>query len=101
MTVFDLHRLKNGCLDAGRATKPPENARQSKPQLAFHGRFSIIVGSHRCFEGLVILYILERRNVGLGRETVAQGVAARTLFAFWRGWSGAFERVAAIGFNLL
>src|ERR1019366_7274557 len=100
MTMFDLHRLKNGCLDAGRTTKSPENARQSKHQLALHGRFSVIVGSHRGFEGLVILCILERRNDGLSRETVAQGIAARTLFAFWRRWPSAFERVAAVGFDL-
>src|ERR1035437_3239936 len=83
MTVFDLsgfcgHRLKNGGLYAGRATKPPQHARQSKHQLALHGRFSVIVGDHRGFEGLVILCILERRNDGLGREAVAYRIAART-----------------------
>ena len=39
MTVFDLgrfcgHRFKNGGLYAGRAAKSPENACQSKHQLA-------------------------------------------------------------------
>src|ERR1035437_3487647 len=100
--MFDLarfcgYRLKNGCLDAGRATKSPEDACQAKHQLALHGRFSVIVGNHRGFEGLVILCILERCNDGLGRETVAQCVTARTVFAFWRRWPSAFERVTAIG----
>src|SRR5665811_710080 len=106
MTVFDLsgfcgHRLKKGCLYAGRATKPPEDARQPKHQLALYRRFGVIVGSHRGFERFVILCILECRNYSLGRETVAYCIAARTLFAFWRRWPGAFERVAAIGFDLL
>src|SRR5450759_67494 len=103
--MFDLarvcsHRLKKGGLDAGRAAKPPEDARQSKHQLALDGRFGVIVGSHSGFEGLVILCILEFRNDGLGRKTVAQGISPRTLFALWRRWPSAFQRVAAVGFDL-
>ena len=98
---FCGYRFEKGSLDAGRSAQPPEDARQSKHQLALHGRFSVIVGNHRGFESLVILCILERRNDGLGRKTVAHGIAARTLFAFRRCWPGAFERVASIGFNLL
>src|SRR5450830_2161599 len=50
MTVFDLsgfcgHRLKDGSLYASCATKPPEDARQSKHQLALDSRFSVIVVS--------------------------------------------------------
>src|ERR1019366_7089 len=105
MTVFDLsgfcgHRLKDGSLYASCATKPPEDARQSKPQLALDSRFSVIVGNHRGFEGFVIFPILERSNDGLGREAVAYGIAARTLFAFWCCWPGAFQRVTAVGFDL-
>ena len=105
-TLFDLarfrgHRLKQGCLYAGRTAQPPQNARQSKHQLALNGRFSVIVGNYCSFEGLVILCILERRNDGLGGKAVAQGIAARTLFALWRRWPGAFERVAAVGLDLL
>src|SRR5208282_6070995 len=101
--MFDLarfcgHRLKKGSLYASGAAKPPQHACQPEYQLALHGRLSVIVGNHRSFEGLVILCILERRNDGLGRKTVAYGIAARTLFAFRRCWPGAFERVAAIGF---
>ena len=29
-------------------------------------------------------FALDRRNDGLGRKTVAQGIATRTLFALWR-----------------
>ena len=31
---------------------------------------------------------------------MAQGIAARTLFAFWRRWPGAFQSIAAVGFDL-
>src|SRR5450756_690683 len=98
---FCGHRLKNGCLYAGCATKSPEDACQSKHQLALHGRFSVIVGNHRGFEGLVIFPILECSNDGLGREAVTYGIAARTPFAFWCCWPGAFQRVTAVGFDLL
>ena len=67
--------FEQGCLYAGRTAKPPEDTRQSKDQLALDGRFSIIVGSHCGFEGLVILGILQRGNDGLGGETVTQGIA--------------------------
>src|SRR5665811_1034006 len=79
---FCGHRLEKGGLYASCATKSPEDARQSKHQLALHRRFGVIVGSHRGFEGFVILCILECRNDGLGRKTVAQCIATRTLFAF-------------------
>src|SRR5450631_1448268 len=95
------HRFEKSSLDAGRAAKPPQHARQSKHQLALHGRLSVIVGDHRGFEGLVILCILERRNDGLGREAVTYGIAARMPFTLWCCWPGAFERVAAVGFDLL
>ena len=51
-------------------------------------------------EGFVIFPILERSNDGLGREAVAYGIAARTPFAFWCCWPGAFQCVAAVGFDL-
>ncbi len=62
--------------------------------------FGVIVGNYRGLECLVILGILERHDDGLSGEAVAQGIAARMLFAFRRRWSGAFKRVAAIGFDL-
>ena len=71
--MFDLagfrgHRLEKGCLYAGCAAKPPQDACQSKHQLALHRRFGVVVGNYRGFEGLVILCVLQRRNDGLGRE---------------------------------
>jgi hypothetical protein len=76
MPVFEFasvgnYGIEKSSLYASRATKSPENARQSKHQLALHGRFSVIVGYHCGFEGLVILCVLECRNDGLGGETVA------------------------------
>src|ERR1035437_1972715 len=99
--VVSSHRFKNGCLHSGRSAKPTEDTRQSKHQLTFYGRFSVIVGSHRGFEGLVILCILEHINDGLGGEAVMHSIAPRTRFAFRRRWPGAFECVTTIGFNLL
>ena len=89
-----------GCFNASCAVKPPQDARQSKHQLALHGRLSVIIRNHRGFEGLVIFAILERSNDGLGREAVAYGIAAPTLFAFQGCRAGAFKRVAAVGFDL-
>src|SRR5674476_310733 len=88
MAVFELagYGLENARLNASCATKSPENACQPKHQLALNRRFSVIVGNHRSFEGLVILCILERRNDGLGGEAMTHGIAPRTLFAFWRCW---------------
>jgi|SRR5665647_1800225 len=97
---FSGHRFEKGCLNASRSAQPPQHARQSEYQLALHGRFSVVVGNHRSFEGLVIFAILERRNDGLGREAVAYGIAARTAFTFWCCWSSAFQRIAAVGFDL-
>jgi hypothetical protein len=44
-----------------------------------HTRLSVIVGDNGRFERLVVFCILQRTDDGLGRETVANGVAAGTL----------------------
>ena len=82
MITFALARvcgygLEKGCLDATCSAKSPEDTRQSKHQLAFYGRFGVIVGNHRGFKGLVILCILERINDGLGGEAVTHTLGAR------------------------
>src|SRR6185437_4817738 len=100
LASFGGHRFKNSCLDAGCSTQPPQDARQSKHQFAFYGRLGVVVSNHGGFEGLIVLSILNRRNDGLGGEAVTYGIAARMLFAFRRYWSGAFERIAAIGCDL-
>ena len=66
--------FEKGCLDAGCAAQPPHHARQSKHQLALDGRFGVVVGNHRGFEGLVILGILGPRNDGLGGQPVADSI---------------------------
>src|SRR5664279_4038318 len=89
MPVFEFasvgdYGIEKSSLYASCTTKSPENACQSKHQLALHGRFNVIVGNHRSFEGSVISRILERCNDGLGGEAVTHGIAARMLFAFGR-----------------
>src|ERR1035437_4026529 len=103
MAVFELagYALEKGRLNAGCAAKSPEDARQSKHQLALHGRFNVIVLNYRGFEAAVIPCILECRNDSFGCAAVAYGIAARTLFAFRRRWPGTFQRVATVGFDLL
>ena len=93
---FVGHRLEEGRFNAGGAAQPPQHARQSQYQLALHGGFSVVIGNHRRFEGLVVLCILECRNDGLGGKAVAHGIAARAFFAFRRCRPGAFERVATV-----
>jgi hypothetical protein len=56
--MFDVasvchHRFEKGCLYAGCAAKSPQQARQSKHQLALYRRLGVIVGNRRGFEGLV------------------------------------------------
>jgi hypothetical protein len=42
----------------------------------------------------------QRTDHRLGGEPVPDGVAAGTLFAFFRDWPGAFASIAAVGLNL-
>ena len=65
---FEKSALYSGC-----AAEPPQHACQAQHQLAFHGRFRVVIGNHCSFEGLVILCILERCDDGLGGEAVATG----------------------------
>jgi hypothetical protein len=64
------YRIKEGCLYASRAPQAPKNARQSKHQLAFDGRFSVIVGNYCSFEGFIILSVLECCNNRFGSEAM-------------------------------
>ena len=70
------HQFEQRRLDAGRAAQPPQHARQAQHQLALDGRFGVVVGCHRGFEGLVIVGILKRGNDGLGGKAMAQRIAA-------------------------
>src|ERR1035437_10955077 len=106
LAVFELasfggYRIEKSSLYSVCAANSPEDARQSKHQLALHGQFNVIVGNYRSFEALVIPCILECRNDSFGCAAVAYGIAARTLFAFRRRWPGTFQRVATVGFDLL
>jgi hypothetical protein len=60
----------------------------------------IIVGDDGRFERLVVFGILQRPDDGLGRKTVADGIAAGTLLAFLGDRTGALAGVAAVGLDL-
>jgi hypothetical protein len=60
----------------------------------------VIVGDNCGFERLVVLRILQRPDDGLGRETVADGIAAGPLLAFFGDRTCAFAGIAAVGLDL-
>jgi hypothetical protein len=66
----------------------------------FSGNCSIVVGNNGCLLGLIVVDILQRADDRLGSEPMANGIAAGALFPFHRVRSGAFSRVAAVGFDL-
>ena len=51
-------------------------------------------------KAFIIFRIFQRADHCLGRETVADGIAAGTLFAFLRGRTGALTSIAAVGLDL-
>jgi hypothetical protein len=57
---------------------------------------NIIVGDDGRFERFVIFRILQRADHRLGREPVADCIAARALLAFFSNSSRAFARVATV-----
>jgi hypothetical protein len=68
-------------------------------KFALDGGLSVIIRSDRCLECLLIFGIFQRANDCLGCKAMTKRVAARGLFSFFRFRSGAFERIAAIGFE--
>jgi hypothetical protein len=60
----------------------------------------VIVGHYGGFERLVVLRILQRPDDGLGRETVADRIAAGTLLACFGDRTGAFAGIATVGLDL-
>src|SRR5262249_57105516 len=82
------------------AARPPEDARQSQHDFALDRRLSIIIGSDRCLECLVIFGVFQRANDRLSCKAMAKGVAARGLLPFFRFRSCAFERITTIGLDL-
>ena len=55
----------------------------------------------RRLERFVILSVLQRTDHRLGREPVADGIAAGTLFAFFSGRTGTFASIATVRLDLL
>ena len=82
------------------AAQPPQQTGQPQHQFPLHRRLRIIVGNDGRFERLVIFGILQRTDHGLGREPVADGIAAGTLLAFFGDRTGAFAGIATVGLDL-
>ncbi len=97
--LVSLHFEQAG-FHGGGAAKPPQQAGQPQHQLPLHRRLGIIVGDDGRFERLVVFGILQRADDGLGRETMADGIAARLLLAFLGERTGAFAGIATVSLDL-
>jgi hypothetical protein len=75
MQLVGLHIEQAGFHGRGTA-KPPQQTGQPQHQLPLHRRLSVVVGDNGRFERLVVFGILQRPDDGLGREAVADGIAA-------------------------
>jgi hypothetical protein len=74
-------------------------ARHGARSPTLHCGLGIVIGNDGCFECFVIFSILQRADHRLGREPMADGVAARAPFAFFRDRAGALRalrRLASI-----
>jgi hypothetical protein len=63
-------------------------------------RSTIVIGNNGCFERFVIFGVLQRTDHRLGREPMANGIAAGTLFAFFGNRTGTFTSIATVGLDL-
>jgi hypothetical protein len=59
--------LKQTGLDGGGTPQPQQEARQSKGELPFNGRWRVVVGGYRHFKRHIILGVFQRRDDGLRR----------------------------------
>ena len=92
--------LEQAGFHGGGSAQPPQGARQPEDELPLDRGLRIIVGNDSGLERFVILGIFEGTDHRLGREPMADGIAAGTLFALFGNWAGAFASVAAVGFEL-
>ena len=97
--LVGLHFEQAGFHGRG-AAKPPQQAGQPQHQLPLHRRLGVIVGHNGRFERLVVFGVLQRPDDGLGRETVADGIAAGALLALLGDRTGAFAGIATVGLDL-
>jgi hypothetical protein len=81
------------------AAQPPQQAGEPQHQLSLDGRLGIVIGRNGRFGGHIVLSIL-CADYGFGRKTMADGIAAGSLLAFFRYRFGALERTAPVGCDL-
>jgi hypothetical protein len=79
MLSLNFEQARFNC---GGAPQPPQQTGQPQHQFALNSRLGIVVCRNGGLEGFVILRILQRTDHCLGRQAVAHGIAAGTLFAF-------------------
>ena len=114
-TVFDVGWVCRICSVLGRISSSMlsrpvsiEVARRSRHSRLASRRtnsrstadFGVVIRSNSLLEGLVVLGIFERLDDGLGGQSMANGISRALLFAIFGPGTRAFERVAAIGFDL-
>jgi hypothetical protein len=66
--------LKQAALNGGRATQPPQQARQPEHELSLDRRLRIIVSGHGKFERCIILGIFQRVDHGFCSQPVTEGI---------------------------
>ena len=92
--VFRLD-LEQSALDGGRATQPPQQARQSENQFSFDRRLRVVVGCNGHFEGRIVLGIFQRVDHGFSREAMTERI-----LALFGDRTRAQTRIAAVGLDL-
>jgi hypothetical protein len=70
----------------------------SKTQLefAFDGGLGIVVRGDRCFEGAIVIGVLQAVDHGFGGESVPKGVATRHPLTFKALRPGTLERISSV-----
>lgn len=100
LVCFPCCKCEESRLDSARTTKPLEDAGQPQDHFPLDSRLRVIVGNHGRLEGFVIVRVFQATNDRFGRQSVTQGIAARSALAFRRSGPGAFRCIAPVCFNL-
>src|ERR1700691_4806867 len=62
--------------NCGGATQAPQQTGQPEYQFPLHGRMGVVVSGTSSFEGFVVLGTLQRTDHRLGRQSMADSIAA-------------------------
>jgi hypothetical protein len=92
--------FEQASFDRGGAAQSPKQTCQPQDQFPLYRRLGIIISDDGGLEGFVVFSILQRADDGLGRQPMANRIAAGMLLAFLRTWTCALARILAIGLDL-